>query len=195
MQLDEDFWSERYENGQTGWDTGSVTTPIKEYIDQLSEDYKQKPILIPGAGNGYEAEYLINNGFTDVTVIDISLHPIQRLEALFPQSTNLKLVHGDFFDIIGEYDLIIEQTFFCALNPELRPKYAEKMVTLLSPDGKLVGVLFDAPMNSDRPPFGGSEKEYRNLFKKYLHIRTLKQCYNSITPRMGTEVFIHLTRV
>ena len=33
--LDKDYWQQRYENGDIGWDVGSVTTPIKEYIDHL----------------------------------------------------------------------------------------------------------------------------------------------------------------
>ena len=30
------YWEERYQKGETGWDAGQITTPIKEYIDQLT---------------------------------------------------------------------------------------------------------------------------------------------------------------
>ena len=49
------YWEERYQKGETGWDAGKITTPIKEYIDQLTN--KNLKILIPGAGNGYEFDY------------------------------------------------------------------------------------------------------------------------------------------
>ena len=26
------YWEERYQKGETGWDAGKITTPIKEYI-------------------------------------------------------------------------------------------------------------------------------------------------------------------
>lgn len=51
-KLDSAYWSERYKNKDTGWDIGSVSTPIKSYIDQLQDTSKK--ILIPGCGNGYE---------------------------------------------------------------------------------------------------------------------------------------------
>ncbi|HXH19987.1 MAG TPA: hypothetical protein VNJ07_12995 [Chitinophagales bacterium] len=33
----------------------------------------------------------------------------------------VRLIHRDFFKHQGRYDLIIEQTFFCAINPKPRP--------------------------------------------------------------------------
>ena len=33
--MEKEFWENRWENGQTGWDIGAVSTPIKEYIDQI----------------------------------------------------------------------------------------------------------------------------------------------------------------
>jgi len=55
-KFDELFWSSKYQEGQTGWDMGEVSPPIKAYIDQLTN--KDLSILIPGAGNAYEAAYL-----------------------------------------------------------------------------------------------------------------------------------------
>jgi SAM-dependent methyltransferase len=68
--LDQTFWENRYVLNETGWDLGEVSPPLKAYIDQLTD--KNLRILIPGCGNTYEAEYLLNNGFTNITVIDIS---------------------------------------------------------------------------------------------------------------------------
>ena len=60
QKLDQDFWSKKYQSNQLGWDIGAVSTPIKEYIDQLKA--KDISILIPGAGNAYEAAYLFEQG-------------------------------------------------------------------------------------------------------------------------------------
>jgi SAM-dependent methyltransferase len=192
MPLDEAYWSSRYSNNTAGWDTGSVTDPIKEYIDQLTD--KNITILIPGCGNGYEAEYLLQQGFTNITLIDISSLLCKQLEKkLAPHSSEVKIICGDFFELQGQYDLIIEQTFFCALDPSLRKAYADKMHQLLKPGGKLVGVLFNRSFEGG-PPFGGNEKEYRELFQDQFYIAIMEECYNSIAPRKRAELFVKLIK-
>jgi hypothetical protein len=84
--------------------------------------------------------------------------------------------------------LILEQTFFCALHPGLRSAYVEKMHELLLPGGLLRGVLFASAMNSDRPPFGGSEAEYRNLFSLVFAKVEFEFCTTSIEVRLGNEL-------
>ncbi|MEQ8715784.1 MAG: SAM-dependent methyltransferase [Cyclobacteriaceae bacterium] len=191
MKLDEAYWTEKYHSGKMGWDIGYPSTPIKEYIDQLGN--KSLRILIPGAGNGYEAEYLYSEGFTNVTVIDLSRVPLERLLARCPGFKKSQLIHDDFFDHVGEYDLILEQTFFCALEPVLRPQYINKMQGLLAGGGKLVGVLFNIALNNDRPPYGGSKEDYLPLFEKRFILNVFEECYNSIPPRQGSELFINCT--
>ena len=186
-KFDRAFWEEKYKTNTTGWDIGEISTPIKEYIDQIED--KEIKILIPGAGNGYEAEYLINNGFKNITVIDISKQPLLNLQNRLPKINKNQLIQQDFFEHKNTYDLIIEQTFFCALDPSLRKEYVSKMNNLLDRNGKLVGLLFDFELTSDKPPFGGNKKEYLELFSKNFHIKTLEKCHNSIKPRFGTELF------
>ena len=190
--LDDNYWSNRYADNTAAWDTGGITQPLKEYFEQLKN--KNISILIPGCGNSYEAEYLLQNGFTNITLIDISTVLCKKIENDFASylSKGLAIICGDFFEHTGQYDLIVEQTFFCALEPSLRKSYAEKMPQLLKPAGKLVGVLFNRFFESS-PPFGGSEEEYRKLFEQYFTIETMEFCYNSIKPREGAELFIKLS--
>ena len=58
MFLSSEYWNTRYVENDFGWDAGEITTPLKTYFDQLKD--KSLKILIPGAGNSYEAEYLFN---------------------------------------------------------------------------------------------------------------------------------------
>jgi SAM-dependent methyltransferase len=190
VKFDEYYWQSRYQNEQTGWDIGYPSTPIKEYIDQLEN--KQVAILIPGAGNAYEAEYLAGRGFENVTIIDISKLAIESVRTRV--GDKITYIHGDFFEHQGAYDLVIEQTFFCAIDPELRLKYVEKMSELMAPHGRLVGLLWDAPMNPDHPPFGGDQLEYRNLFGDKYNLAIMETAYNSIPPRKGRELFIKFVK-
>lgn len=186
--LREPFWNALYANQETAWDIGHVSTPLKEYFDQLTN--KNTSILIPGAGRSYEAVYLAEQGFTDVTVVDISSVLTQHLhEKIGVQYPSIKIITGDFFELNESYDIVIEQTFFCTLHPSLRKKYTQKIQSLLKPGGKLAGVLFNRHFDNS-PPFGGSTEEYRQLFSAVLRIRVLESCYNSIPQRAGSEVFL-----
>ena len=100
----------------------------------------------------------------------------------------------DFFRHEGSYDLIIEQTFFCAIPPHRRKEYAEKAASLLKDNGKVTGVLFDTSFEKQGPPFGGNASEYRTVFEPVFIIKTMNECYNSIAQRAGTEVFINLIK-
>jgi SAM-dependent methyltransferase len=182
------FWNARYETGETGWDIGFVSTPLKNYFDTLTQ--KDQRILIPGCGNAYEAQYLLDQGFSNITLIDIAPLVVERLKKKFEGQAGIKIICGDFFSHSESYDLIIEQTFFCALPPVLRPKYVKHMHTLLNPTkGKLAGLLFDKIFNKEGPPFGGTKLEYVDLFKILFTFVTLNRAMDSIAARAGTELF------
>jgi len=192
VTLDESYWTGRYGNRDTGWDIGYPSTPLKEYIDQLTDHSAR--ILVPGAGNAYEVEYLWRNGFRNTFLLDISPVPIAEFHNRVPGFPETQLICEDFFSHNSAYDLILEQTFFCALHPDQRSEYARKMHGLLVPRGRLAGVLFGVPMNADRPPFGGSREEYLQYFLPYFDVQVLGPCYNSIAPRQGNELFMILQK-
>ncbi|MBV7268668.1 methyltransferase domain-containing protein [Winogradskyella luteola] len=182
-KLNRAYWERRYETDEIGWNIGYPSTPIKFYIDQLKD--KSLKILIPGAGNGYEAEYLWNSGFKNVFVIDLAKQPLKNLKKRVPNFPKEQLLQADFFELSNTFDLILEQTFFCALYPALRLKYVEKMHQLLQTHGRLVGLLFDFPLTESGPPFGGIKAEYKRLFEPYFKIKTLQTSINSIKERQG----------
>lgn len=190
--LDENYWNSRYLNKETGWDLRQVSPPLQAYINQLEN--KNIAILIPGCGNAYEAQYLAEQGFTNITLIDIAESVVQDLQLKLKDFDTIKILHQDFFNHDGAYDLILEQTFFCALSPNLRTAYVQKMYSLLNPNGKLVGVLFNRNFEADGPPFGGTYYEYKLLFHQYFNSVKLDSCYNSFIKRVGTELFFKLVK-
>jgi len=193
MFLNSDYWNKRYVNDDFGWDIGEISEPLKQYFNQLTN--KELKILIPGAGNAYEAEYLINQEFKQVYVLDFAKQALDNIKQRVPQIHKQQLIEQDFFEHQGSYDLIIEQTFFCAIHPTLRKNYVNQMHQLLKPNGKLVGLLFNDVLNTDKPPFGGSIEEYHALFSEKFHIKKMELCYNSIKPRENRELFINLQKI
>jgi len=186
-KLNKSFWEHRYHENKTGWDIGHVSLPIKTYIDQLTN--KGLKILIPGAGNSYEAEYLWKKGYENIFVLDIATQPLINFKKRLTKFPDKQLINKDFFELEDSFDLIIEQTFFCALQPNLRENYSNKIDELLNENGKIVGLLFDFELTNEGPPFGGSKTEYLNLFSSIFNIKTFEKSYNSIKSREHKELF------
>lgn len=185
-ELNETYWTERYVNQTTGWDIG-YAGPLAHILDGIKN--KNARILIPGAGNGYEAEYALQRGFSNIHILDFSDKPLKALAKRLPEEHTVQLHHEDFFHHEGTYDVVLEQTFFCALDPNLRTDYVDKMHSLLAKSGILAGVMFDFPLDSG-PPFGGSSEEYERLFNAKFEIEKMEQCTFSIKPRMGKELYV-----
>lgn len=184
------FWESRWQQGTTGWDLGVASPPIVKYMHAYSN--KEAAILIPGCGNAYEAAHLIQEGFTNITLLDIAPKPVEKLRKVFGGNPSVRLLCEDFFQHEGHYDLMIEQTFFCAIPPAMRADYVAKAADLLSGGGILMGVLFNRMFDKEGPPFGGLAGEYRELFEPLFEISKMEICDNSIAPRKDTELFIEM---
>lgn len=186
-KLNANYWNDRYENGSIGWDIGYPSTPLKTYIDQLKDPNLK--IVIPGGGNSYEAEYLYTKGFQNTFVVDVAQTAKDNFVNRCSNFPEAQFLVQDFFTIENQFDLILEQTFFCALDPTLRKAYSKKMYELLKPNGKLVGLFFDFPLQ-DGPPYGGTKEEYFGYLNTYFDVHVLDRSYNSIPPRKGKELFL-----
>jgi methyl halide transferase len=191
--LDENYWSERYKKGLTGWDIGYPSNPLVQYLDQIEN--KAISILIPGAGNAYEGFFAFKKGFHNVHILDFAKEPLENFQRKYPDFPKENLHHMDFFNHTRTYDLILEQTFFCALDPSQREAYSKKMDELLNPGGNLVGVFFDRDFPFQGPPFGGHKDEYLKYFQDQFDIKLFERCYNSIPEREGQELFVKLTKL
>ena len=190
--MSKDYWDNLYHVNQIGWDIGYPAPAIKDYMDQWKD--KNSAILIPGCGNAYEAEYLLKEGFTNLTLIDIAPALTAALENKFRSEIGkrIKIITGDFFNHDGKYQLIIEQTFLSALDASIRTQYVDKMHLLLKKGGHLTGVIFNKIFDEEGPPFGGTIEEYRRMFSRKFEIKQMELCYNSIERRKGSEAFINL---
>lgn len=181
------YWDERYDTNNTPWDIGYASPPLVDYC--LKIDNKEIKILIPGCGNAHEFNALQEMGFKNVYICDISERAVANLKNNIAPHLHSFIIHSDFFDLEEQFDLILEQTFFCALHPSERDHYCNHSKRLLNPNGTIAGVLFNKNFDFDGPPFGGEIGEYIPLFSKYFKHIDFKFCENSIKPRAGSELF------
>ncbi|OAL02056.1 S-adenosyl-L-methionine-dependent methyltransferase [Phaeosphaeriaceae sp. SRC1lsM3a] len=153
---------------------------------------KRGKALVPGCGKGYDVALLASYGY-DAYGLEVSKHaadaankylsdpgegPFEGEYAIKDAKTGkgiMKCLLGDFFDdawlkeTSGKgFDLIYDNTFLCALPPSLRPKWAERMVELLSPDGILVCLEFPThkPAKSAGPPWSLPPTVHQELLKR-----------------------------
>ena len=133
-------------------------------------------------------------GFKNVFLLDIAPMALKQFSERVPSFPKKNLIQENFFEHHGSYKLILEQTFFCAIDQKLRDDYVNKMHKLLIPKGKLVGLLFTQLLENSHPPFGGTKEEYKKLFSQLFEIQKMELAYNSIEARKGRELFIQLIR-
>lgn len=191
IELNKEYWNQRYHEENTGWDLGQSSPSIQAYFDQV--DDKSLRILIPGAGNGHDVIALFEKGFHNVHLLDYAAKPVNDFLERYPHFPANQVHIEDFFQHEGDYDIIVEQTLFCAIDPILRNNYAQKVSSLLVANGKLIGVLFNRSFEGG-PPFGGNKEEYSTYFNERFSHVVMEECYNSAEPRKGSELFIQLVK-
>jgi len=183
-----DFWNQRYLDGDMGWDLGEPSPPLLA----LHQTQVIAPcrVAIPGCGNGWEVVWAASQGYT-VTAIDFAPQALAALRTkLDGAGVDAALVCADLFNLPepldGGFDLVLEQTCFCAIDPARRPEYVRAVRRLLKPGGRLVG-LFYACGGESGPPFTTTPKQVRELFGEHFEIDSLSLTAHSHPRRAGEE--------
>jgi len=133
-------WEALYQENDTGWDRGAASPALQIWLDADAFGDTTSRVLIPGCGRGHEVVTLAKLGF-DVTGIDLSPTAMVDLTRnLVSQNIDATAVTGDLFTYqpAQPFDVIYEQTCLCAIEPEQRAAYAEKLRTWLKPGGTLL---------------------------------------------------------
>ncbi len=191
-EITQNFWNNLYTKNSTGWDIGYASPPIKNYFEKAKN--KDARILLPGAGNAYEAEFLYNSGFNNIYVLDYVEAPINNFLKRTPNFPKDNIFLEDFFEHKGSYDYIIEQTFFTSFLPKDRVRFVNKIYDLLNDGGKYVGLFFNHEFGKAFPPYGAEQGTYKKLFSEKFTFNEFYICKDSIKPRLGREFFFELER-
>jgi SAM-dependent methyltransferase len=181
-------WQGHYESNDLGWDLGQVAPPFVKLWEE--EKLPVGKALVPGCGRGHEVIFLAENGF-EVTAIDFSMGAVTYLErALEERSLSGRVLHQDFFGLDnshdGIYDLVLEQTFFCAIAPRQRQDYVLNVMRILKPGGMLVGLFYQTDKEGG-PPFNTTREDIEVSFAKNFKIQELDKTPLSAEQRKDKE--------
>jgi SAM-dependent methyltransferase len=181
----DEFWREKF----TPWDLGGISPPLKQLIDEQKGLFEKRgTILVPGCGRGYDLE-LLSKQYDKVIGLEISSLAVQAARAQCSDNRKISIEQGDFFNVEKEFDAVFDYTFFCAIEPSMRDKWAEKITNLLGPKGLLIAIIFPnidkAPR--DHPPYPVSLPDYTTRLPKFELVHLNKNPL-SHPSRLGKEM-------
>ncbi|ODM17053.1 hypothetical protein SI65_07452 [Aspergillus cristatus] len=147
--------------------------------------WHRKKALVPGCGSGLDVLLLASFGY-DAYGLEYSHSAVQTCKAQETRSRargeypvrdeevgrgSVTFMQGDFFRDAwlegiglgrGDYDVIYDHSFFCALDPSLRPQWGQRKAQLLAPTGRLICLEFPRHQDPSEmgPPYTALSEDY-----------------------------------
>lgn len=196
--LGPEAWDARYAAADIPWDIGAVSPPLVHFhLDGALP--KERRVLVPGCGSGYEIAFLADAGYLAVGV-DFSRAAIVAAQRTIENRSGAQAFLADLLApggfSFGPFDWAFDQTFFCAIVPARRVGYAGAMARLIRPGGEIWALSFRVPP-AGGPPFDSTPEEYSELMQgsgfELVERRLLEA--ESHPARRGRETLVRMRRV
>ncbi len=191
MHEDAMTWENAWIEGRTRWDAGESAPALLKLL--ADRTLPQGRAFVPGCGSGYDVFTLAEHGWTALGM-DIAPTAVERFHALRKErglsTEQADIINTDFFSFSSEspFHLIYDYTFLCAIEPDIREKWAEQMSRLLADDGELVTLIF--PIREDTgegPPYSMSTELVFGLLEGSFTNLSLDPVEKSHPGREGKE--------
>ena len=165
------FWEGLYVEGGDRWEIGRPAPPLVARLG--AGDLAPGRAVVPGCGRGHEVLHLAELGW-DVTGVDFAAPPIAAArDASARRGLGASFEQLDWFAAAdrpgwaGAFDLVLEHTCFCAIDPGRRADYVDVVASLLRPGGRFVGLIWACGRDGG-PPFHADPDETAALFGRHL---------------------------
>jgi hypothetical protein len=186
-------WLVMWEKGMTPWNTPEAALGLKLLLDQNRIPTTGK-FIIPGCGQGLDCFALLNGSRT---IYGVDLSPkiiqenIQKQISLGISESELIFKSGDFFEMgkdLGEgtFDFLMDYTFLCAIQPDMRLSWAKQLQNLLKSGAMLLTLMYPLSDHAGGPPFALSEQVYHDLLDPYFELISI-EIGPTIERRQGKE--------
>ena len=190
----EAFWSNIYRTEKPGWDMGGPSPVFVDMIPRIK--LPKSRIAVLGSGPGHDAALFAQHGHV-VTAIDFSPDAITASQQRYANLKNITWMQADVFklprELDGQFDIVLEHTCFCAIDPWKRNNLVSTYHRLLHSQGQLLGVFFIMDKKNE-PPFGASEWELRSRLQGKFQPLFWGRSHVSHERRMGRELLIFAQR-
>lgn len=196
MENRKEHWNKEYKNKnvtEVSWYEPMPETSLD--LIAACKLPKDAAIIDIGGGDSFLAEFLLGQGFTDVTVVDISENAIERAkQRLGEKAENIKWIVADAaeFEPDRKYDLWHDRAAFHFLIKDAEvKKYLETVKKAVKPEGYVVLGTFSE--NGPTKCSGLEIKQYsisqmQELFKEWFNAMGCKNIDHK-TPSGGIQNF------
>jgi thiopurine S-methyltransferase len=173
-----EFWLERWQSGQIGFHRAEPNPRLIGNHQRVLGDCLR--VLVPLCGKSVDLEWLVVRGHevVGVELSELAATTFFAERGFTPERSEhdsfveyryggVRILVGDFFALtpehVGYFDGAYDRAAMIALPPELRPRYCEKLASLMAPKGRLLLVTlhYDAPGG---PPFDVSAEEIASCY-------------------------------
>lgn len=183
------FWHARWKDGQIGFHQDLIHPDLIKHQDCFLGGTAQR-VLVPLCGKSRDVAWLAAQGH-DVVGVELSAIAAQALfdEAGHSpniseqgavqrwQSANITVYVGDLFDVtdaqFGAVDRIWDRAALVALPAEMRRRYVARLLSVLSPSGRILLNCFQADWQRSGPPHSIDLHELDALYAPMTHKRLL----------------------
>lgn len=202
--MKKDYWSERWEKGDTGWHQKEVEPVLIQNFSGLAPTR----VLVPLCGKSLDLSWLASRGH-EVLGIELSALACeayfseQQLKfEIFTQgrfkvyrSGAISLFNGDFFDLspadLGSIGAVYDRAALIALPKPVRKQYAHHLKHLVCMNGKnelsFLQVVLERKSTDDKgPPFSVTAQELKDLYSDAFRIQ-LVNCEEVDIDKDGSE--------
>ena len=201
------FWEDAYREERDAWDMGTPTPVFVDLLtawgsridrlvsgnspDELSNPGRALEVLVPCSGRGHDAILFAQNGYR-VTAVDFAVQAADHLRREAERSgVDLEVLSEDMFALgssrPGRYDLLLEYTCLCAIDPMRRTEYIDLCADVLRPGGLFLGLIFPVDGRAGGPPWSIDPAEFSANMDSRFTLRIDEVPGKSVKPRQGKE--------
>lgn len=183
-------WQEAWKVGHTPWDAGASAPSLQAALRRGLVPSGR--VLVPGCGTGYDLATLARED-REVVGIDLSEEARSAFLAAHAELPGTVVYEvTDFFSYdpgVG-FDFVWDYTFFCALDPDQRPGWANAMRRLVKPAGVLATLLFpfeDPVSDREGPPWPINTTMVQGLIEDTFEVLEVREAEHTHPGREGQE--------
>ncbi|MBR9789996.1 MAG: thiopurine S-methyltransferase [Vibrionaceae bacterium] len=179
---DPEFWHNKWASNQIGFHLEDVNPLLPQYWHHTNPK-REDTVLVPlcgksedlvwlatkhGEATGVELSQIAVRAFFAEHFYTPTVTPISGMHELY-QFDELSIYTGDFFSApVSQVDIIYDRAALVALPQEMREEYAERLIQLLKPGGRILLVTLNYPQEEmSGPPFSVPVNEIEQLFSGY----------------------------